>query len=165
MENIIAIIIIALSMAGIIFGLNKLKKSFSERSLQSDEVSEEQIEDNDQGKNPSILKVKKIVDNLFFVINVYVVNGHEYIELRSFHHGYGDVETNCVVHSESCLCHQGKHHCEVDVVQVKLEKICNDVYMLTYNGHDYLVFIPGGILHASSCDCQLADRYENESSN
>lgn len=162
MEIIIAIIIIALSMACIIFGLNKFKKSFSERSLQSDEVSEEQIEDNDQGKNPSILKVKKIVDNLFFVINVYIVNGHEYIELRSFH-GYGE-ESNGIVHSESCLCHQGKQHCEVDVVQVKLEKICNTVYMLTYNGHDYLVSIPGGILHASSCDCQLADRYENESS-
>ncbi len=161
MKNIIPIIIIALSMAGIIFGLNKFKKSFSERSVQSNEILEEQIGDNDQGKNPVILKVKKIVNNLYFDLNVYNVNGHEYIELRSFP-GYGTA--NGVVHSESCLCHQGKRHCEIDVVQVRLEKICNTVYMLTYNGHDYLVFIPGGILHASSCDCPLVERYENESS-
>ena len=75
-------------------------------------------------------------------VYAFCVGGHEYLEsVKPIYGGYGGGggATNCVIHSRSCLCHQGKEHGEVVVASCSWQEIYDDVWILHYNGFDYLL--------------------------
>ncbi len=84
----------------------------------------------------------------------FCVDGHEYLELQQLVMGaFTSAQLGTLIHSESCLCHQGKVHDQVTVYECTFTELYENTYKISYNGHDYLATTPygGGFVHMASC--------------